>query len=197
MEKQIFTGNSYPFRLLSVLLIAGATLAWFKPDASLVPFGEQSVYYFPFFSIFCALIIGLLPPPTIEIDESGIKRLNNVKGWMSILLRPDSECRWEWIKSVRTYQKTRIDYATTVLMVPRDTPYKSKYLVSFESNLFEDYTAILNAIKARVPQAGFDSMTESILEGRKDINAIKPYHYALAIFIFISIIVLLAMYGNF
>jgi hypothetical protein len=195
MEKKIFTGNTYPFRLLSVLLLAGAALAWFRPDASVVPFGEQSVYFFPFFSILCAYILSILPPPTIEIDETGIKRLNNAGGWISMILRPDSECRWEWITSVSTYRTSNIDYATTVLMVSSDTPYKSKYLVSFESNLFKDYVEILNIIKAKVPQVNFDKNTESVLEGRTNVFAVKPYHYAIVILIFIAVLALLVYFN--
>lgn len=195
MEKQTFTGNTYSLRLLSVMLTAGAVLVWFRPDASWVPFAEQSIYIFPFFSLLIALILTILPAPTVEIDEKGIKRLNNANGWMSKLLRPDSECRWEWVASVCTYRKTRIDYATTVLKVPPDTPYKSRYLVSFESSLFENFTEILNAVKSRVPKAEYDMMTEAIIDGKTDTQAIKPFYFALVILIFISAIGLLLFFG--
>ncbi|MBN1366244.1 MAG: hypothetical protein JW976_15695 [Syntrophaceae bacterium] len=182
MSKETFIGKVFVFRILSIGCLF-STILFLIPNIGFAPFGELSIYILPILFIFGAFICWKIPPSTIEVDESGIKRLNNATGWMSKLLRLNSECQWNWIESVSTIRSSKVHYYTTILNVSKTVPYKSKYLVSIESNFFKDYISILKIIRTKAPQANFDETTELILKGQIDIRPIRPFFvYFLIIF---------------
>ncbi len=141
MTKETFTAKSYPLKLISALLALGSILVLVTASENL-PLDEWCKYLLSILFIITAYTCWKIPPSKIEIDESGIKRLNNGTGLITQLLQPNTQCEWKWIHMVST---TRGDhgYFTTVLHVSKGVPNPPKNLVAIHSNLFEDYKSIL------------------------------------------------------
>jgi len=198
MTKETFTAKAYPSKMLSALFALGSILVLFSSYNGFVhlPFGEWSRYLTAILFIILASILWKIPPQKIEVDDWGIKKLNNSRGFISSFLQPDTECEWNWINSISTIRRPKNDSFVTVLYISEDIPNQPKYRVTIESMFFKDYVSILKIIKARAPQAKLDETTASILNGHIDIYAIKPYHYLLVIIVALIIMVLLLNYGK-
>jgi len=172
MTKETFTATSYPLKLISAFNALGSILVLVTASEKL-PLDEWSKYLLAILFIITAYICWKIPPSKIEIDESGIKRLNNSTGLMSQLLQPNTQCEWKWIHTVST---TRSDhgYFTTVLHISKGVPNPPKNLVAIHSNMFKDYESILKIIKDRAPQANLDETTTSILKDQIDMRPVRP-----------------------
>ena len=183
MTKKTFTAKSYPLKLISALLALGSILVLVTASENL-PLDEWCKYLLSILFIITAYICWKIPPSKIEIDESGIKRLNNGTGLMLKLLRPDTECEWNSIHSVST---TRGDhgYFTTVLYISKGVPNPPKNLVVIHSNEFKDYKSILKIIKDRAPQANLDETTILILKDQIDMRPVRPFFWWLFIIVII------------
>jgi len=190
MTKETFTAKAYMFKIISAFLALSSILLLFAPYIGFPPLvGGWGDYLFAILGIIAACICWKIPSPKIEVDELGIKRLNNSTGPMSQLLRPNSECEWNWIHSVST-TRCRDGSLVTVLYISEGIPNQPKYRVTIESNMFKDYISILKIIKARAPQANLDETTALILKDQIDIRPVRPFFW----WLFIIVIVIVFAY---
>ncbi len=185
MARETYTASTSPFKMFSALfglcsflLLLKYYVGWF-------------VYPFAFVCLALAYLLWKLPPPIIEIDEQGIKKLQHgspLTGTMSRLLLPDVECEWVWVRSISTTRLNAGSFITSI-SVSDEMPNKPKYRVTVESSVFKNYSAILKAIKANAVKANFDETTESILRGEVDIRSVRPYYWWLFILIVVAALI--------
>jgi hypothetical protein len=188
MAKETFTASTSPFKIVSALFALCSILLLLKYYIGWL------VYPFAFICIVLAYLLWKVPPPIIEVDERGIRRIqhgNYLTGTMSRILLPDMECEWVWVNSISTTRLNGGSFVTSI-SVSDDMPNKPKYRVTIESSIFTDYIAILKVIKGKATKAHFDKTTESILKGDVDIRPVRPYY--LWLFVFTVIAALLHTY---
>ncbi|MBN1473300.1 MAG: hypothetical protein JW914_01670 [Syntrophaceae bacterium] len=194
MTKETFTAKAYTLKIISAFLALSSILLLFAPYIgfpSLV--GGWGDYFFAILCIIAAYVCWKVPPPKIEVDEVGIKKLNNSTGPMTRLLQPNSECEWNWIHSIST-TRCQDGSLLTILYISEAIPNQPKYRVTIESNIFKDYISILKIIKDRAPQANLDETTSLILKDQIDIRPVRPFFWWL--FIIVVIIVFAYIYYN-
>jgi len=188
MAKETFTASTSPFKIISALFALCSILLLLKYYVGWI------VYPFAFICIVLAYLLWKVPPPIIEVDEHGIRRIqhgNYLTGTMSRILLPNVECEWVWINSISTTRLNGGSFVTSI-SASDDMPNKLKYRVTIESSIFTDYIAILKVIKGKATKAHFDKTTESILKGDVDIRPVRPYY--LWLFILTVIAALLHTY---
>jgi hypothetical protein len=182
MAKETYMASSSPFKILSALFALCSILLLLKYYVGWV------VYPFALICISLAYLLWKVPPPKIEIDEHGIRRIQHGTSFteaMSQILLPDIGCEWNWVSSIST---TRLNSGsfTTSISVSDDMPNKSKYRVTIDSSIFHNYVAILKSIKDKAVKAHFDETTESIIRGEVDIRPVRPYYWLLFIFVLVA-----------
>ena len=188
MAKETFTASTSPFKIISALFALCSILLLLKYYVGWI------VYPFAFICIVLAYLLWKVPPPIIEVDEHGIRRIqhgNSLTGAMSRILVPDIGCEWVWVRSISTTRLNSGSFITSI-SVSDDMPNQPKYRVTVESSIYKNYVAILKAIKDKAKKAHFDEMTESILKGYVDIRPVRPYY--LWLFIFTVVAALLHSY---
>jgi hypothetical protein len=184
MTKKTFTAKPYLNKIIGIFLASGSVLILYTTYIGFIPepYYEWNGYLLSSLGIITAYIIWKIPVQKIEIDELGIKIIigSQVTGFMSKLLNPDTECKWNWISSVVT-TRSNGGSLITVLYTSEAVPNQPKDRVVFDSFTFKDYVTILKIIKERAPHANFDETTSLILNNQLDIRAVRPFFWWLAI----------------
>ncbi len=191
MTNRTFTAKTYPFKLLG---------GFFALAAIFFLFIFHDTWPLAVLSIIIAYICGKIPPPRIEIDDSGLRRghcSSSGSALLSRILKPDTECRWNWIDSVST---TRLGSGSCLTAVHFSEDHlnkeKSRYRLVIESSLFDDYATILRMIKDHAPQAHFDDTTESIVNSKMDVRSAKPLYWGLLIFVVLFAVLYIYLSGK-
>ncbi len=129
MAKETYLASSSPYNIGGAFFALCSVLFLLKYQVGWV------VYLFAFMCISLAYILWKVPPPKIEIDDLGIRRLqhgDSSAGKILRILQPDIACEWNWVNAVST---TRLNSGTfvTLISVSDDMPSRPKYRMTIES----------------------------------------------------------------
>ena len=192
MTSQTFTAKTYHLKVLSVIFALGSLIILIKLH------NEWQGCLLSVLSFSIATIFWKVPPPKLEINDTGIIRRQHGSAGSALLSRivlPDTECKRNWIASVSTARFNSGSFLTTLYSF-EDLPDKPKYRVTIESFLFKDYVSILREIKDRAAQAHFDETTKLILGGEIDIRSVKPSCWGLLVFVVVSAFLYIYLAGK-